>query len=76
MEYRSLHVPNVSQLGLPTKVSGSVVTSHSTSPVRQVNYNVEAARLGQMTDYDKLTLEVWTNGEISPKDAVGQAPSC
>jgi DNA-directed RNA polymerase subunit alpha len=43
------------------------------SPVRKVNYAVEAARLGQMTDYDKLTLEVWTNGAISPQDAVGQA---
>ena len=43
------------------------------SPVRKVNYTVEAARLGQNTDYDKLTLEVWTNGAISPQDAVGQA---
>jgi DNA-directed RNA polymerase subunit alpha len=43
------------------------------SPVRKVNFAVEGARLGQMTDYDKLTLEVWTNGAISPQDAVGQA---
>src|SRR3954469_16058353 len=43
------------------------------SPVRKVNYAVEAARLGQMTDYDKLMLEVWTNGAISPQDAIGQA---
>jgi len=43
------------------------------SPVRKVNYTVEAARLGQTTDYDKLTLEVWSNGAISPQDAVGQA---
>ncbi|MFN0172109.1 MAG: DNA-directed RNA polymerase subunit alpha [Bryobacteraceae bacterium] len=43
------------------------------SPVRKVNFGVEAARLGQMTDYDKLTLEVWTNGAISPQDAIGQA---
>jgi DNA-directed RNA polymerase subunit alpha len=43
------------------------------SPVRKVNFSVEAARLGQMTDYDKLTIEVWTNGAISPADAVGQA---
>ena len=41
------------------------------SPVRKVNYSVEAARLGQMTDYEKLTLEVWTNGAIKPADAVG-----
>ena len=38
-----------------------------------MNYSVEAARLGQMTDYDKLTIEVWTNGAISPQDAIGQA---
>ena len=43
------------------------------SPVRKVNFNVEAARLGQMTDYDKLTLEVWTNGAISPQDSIGYA---
>jgi len=43
------------------------------SPVRKANFTVEAARYGQMTDYDKLTLEVWTNGAISPQDAVGQA---
>jgi DNA-directed RNA polymerase subunit alpha len=43
------------------------------SPVRKVNFAVEAARLGQMTDYDKLTIEVWTNGAISPADSIGQA---
>ena len=41
------------------------------SPLRKVNYIVEAARLGQMTDYDKLTLDVWTNGAITPQDTVG-----
>jgi DNA-directed RNA polymerase subunit alpha len=43
------------------------------SPVRKVNYTVEAARLGQSTEYDKLNVEVWTNGAISPQDAIGQA---
>jgi DNA-directed RNA polymerase subunit alpha len=43
------------------------------SPVRKVNYLVEPARLGQMTDYDKLTLDVWTNGCINPQDAIGYA---
>ena len=43
------------------------------SPIRKVNYAVDAARLGQMTDYDKLTLDVWTNGAIAPPDAVGMA---
>lgn len=43
------------------------------SPVRRVNYHVEGARVGQMTDYDKLILEVWTNGAVSPQEAVGLA---
>src|SRR6476660_6739981 len=43
------------------------------SPVRKCNYTVEAARLGQITDYDKLTLEVWTNGSITPADSIGLA---
>ena len=43
------------------------------SPVRKCNYTVEAARLGQITDYDKLTLEVWTNGSILPADSIGLA---
>src|ERR1700692_3964400 len=43
------------------------------SPVRKVNFTVEAARLGQTTDYDKLTIEVWTNGAISPQDSIGYA---
>ena len=40
------------------------------TPVRRVNFLVENTRVGQMTDYDKLTLEVWTNGTITPDDAV------
>jgi DNA-directed RNA polymerase subunit alpha len=40
------------------------------SPIKKVNYLVEAARLGQTTDYDKLTLDVWTNGSINPRDGV------
>jgi DNA-directed RNA polymerase subunit alpha len=43
------------------------------SPVTRVNYEVEAARLGQRIDYDKLTLEVWTDGSIMPRDAVAWA---
>lgn len=43
------------------------------SPIRKVNYNVTHARVGQVTDYDKLTLELWTNGSLSPEDAVGVA---
>jgi len=40
------------------------------SPVRRVNYHVENTRVGQRTDYDKLIFEIWTNGAISPKDAL------
>jgi len=43
------------------------------SPVKKVNYVVEAARIGQTTDYDKLTLEVWTNGAVTARDAVSLA---
>jgi len=43
------------------------------SPVRRVNYRVEAARLGQTTDYERLILEVWTNGTITPEEAVSLA---
>jgi DNA-directed RNA polymerase subunit alpha len=40
------------------------------SPVKKVNYLVEAARLGQTTDYEKLTVDVWTNGAVAPREAV------
>lgn len=40
------------------------------SPVRRVNFMVEDTRVGQVTDYDRLLLEVWTNGSLSPKDAL------
>ncbi len=43
------------------------------SPVKKVNYFVDQARVGQATDYEKLTIEVWTNGAVSPRDAVGLA---
>ncbi len=43
------------------------------SPIRRVNYQVTNARVGQRTDYDRLTLEVWTDGSIMPQDAVAYA---
>lgn len=43
------------------------------TPVLKVNYTVENTRLGQVTDYDKLTMEVWTDGTISAKEALSQA---
>lgn len=49
---------------------GYVAVDSIFSPVRRVNYNVTYARVGQRTDYDKLTLEVWTDGSLPPQDAV------
>jgi DNA-directed RNA polymerase subunit alpha len=43
------------------------------TPIKKVNYTVTNARVGQITDYDKLTLEIWTNGTIRPHDAVALA---
>ncbi|MBI5494374.1 MAG: DNA-directed RNA polymerase subunit alpha [Deltaproteobacteria bacterium] len=43
------------------------------SPIARVNYNVTNARVGQRTDYDKLAIEVWTDGSVKPEDAVGIA---
>jgi DNA-directed RNA polymerase subunit alpha len=43
------------------------------SPIRKVNYTVTNARVGQITDYDKLTLEVWTDGSVEPEEAVAHA---
>ena len=43
------------------------------TPVKKVNYAVDAARLGQNTEYDKLSIEVWTDGSIKPDDAIGLA---
>jgi DNA-directed RNA polymerase subunit alpha len=43
------------------------------SPIKKVTYDIDASRIGGRTDYDKLTLEVWTNGTISPADAIAHA---
>ena len=43
------------------------------TPIRKVSYSVEDTRRGQITDYDKLTIEVWTNGSILPKEALASA---
>ena len=51
-------------------VIGVIAVDSIYTPVLKVNYTVENTRVGQITDYDKLTLEVWTNGTISAKEAV------
>jgi DNA-directed RNA polymerase subunit alpha len=52
---------------------GWIPVDSAHSPVRRVNYRVEAARLGQTTDYERLILEVWTNGTVSPEEALSLA---
>jgi DNA-directed RNA polymerase subunit alpha len=52
---------------------GWIPVDSAHSPVRRVNFRVEAARLGQTTDYEKLVLEVWTNGTITPELAISRA---
>src|SRR5512137_2094533 len=57
----------------PDQAIGVIATDSLFSPVTRVRYAVEAARVGQRTDYDKLLLEIWTDGRISPEDALTQA---
>jgi len=57
----------------PTMPIGTVPIDALFSPVRKVNYTVQNARVGQQTDYDKLVLEVFTNGAVRPTDAVAFA---
>lgn len=52
---------------------GIIPTGAQFTPVRKVNYTVEATRVGMRTDFERLVLDVWTNGAISPNDAVSQA---
>ncbi|HWA77660.1 MAG TPA: DNA-directed RNA polymerase subunit alpha [Polyangiaceae bacterium] len=57
----------------PTMPIGTIPIDALFSPIRKVNYTVQNARVGQVTDYDKLVLEVWTNGAVRPVDAVAYA---
>jgi DNA-directed RNA polymerase subunit alpha len=57
----------------PEHTIGVIPIDSIFSPVRRVSYDVEAARVGQRTDYDKLRLDVTTDGSLSPKDAIAQA---
>src|SRR5688500_20201638 len=57
----------------PDQALGVVAIDSLFSPVTRVRYSVESARVGQRTDYDRLILEVWTDGRISPDDALTQA---
>ncbi len=57
----------------PEHTVGVIPVDSIFSPVRRVSYEVEAARVGQRTDYDKLTLDISTDGSVEPKEAVAQA---
>jgi len=57
----------------PTMSIGTIPIDALFSPIRKVNYTVQNARVGQQTDFDKLVLEVWTNGAVKPSDAVAFA---
>jgi DNA-directed RNA polymerase subunit alpha len=57
----------------PEHTIGVIPVDSIFSPVRRVTYDVEAARVGQRTDYDKLRLDVTTDGSINPRDAIAQA---
>jgi DNA-directed RNA polymerase subunit alpha len=57
----------------PNQPIGVIAIDSLFSPVTRVRYGVENARVGQRTDYDRLILEIWTDGRISPDDALTQA---
>ena len=52
---------------------GTIPIDATFSPIKKVNYTVSSARLGQRTDYDKLVIEVWTDGSVTPDDAIAFA---
>lgn len=56
----------------PDQAIGVIAVDSSFSPVRRVNFSVQDTRVGQITDYDRLILEVWTNGSVRPDEAVAQ----
>jgi len=57
----------------PDQAIGVIAIDSLFSPVTRVRYSVESARVGQRTDYDRLILEIWTDGRLSPDDALTQA---
>jgi DNA-directed RNA polymerase subunit alpha len=53
--------------------AGAIALDSAFSPITRVSYNVEMSRLGKITDYEKLIVEIWTNGSVSPDDALTRA---
>jgi DNA-directed RNA polymerase subunit alpha len=54
-------------------LAGAIALDSAFSPITRVSYNVEMSRLGKITDYEKLIVEIWTNGSVSPDDALTRA---
>lgn len=63
------YVPHELHAGLDDEI-GVIALDSSFSPIRKVSYSIEQARVGQMTNYDRLILEVWTDGSVTPEDAI------
>ena len=66
------YVPHDVHAGLDEEI-GIIALDSSFSPIRKVSYTIEQARVGQMTNYDRLILEVWTDGSVTPEDAIAYA---
>lgn len=60
---------------MPNQPIGVIPVDSIFTPIKKVNYTVEDTRVGQVTDYDKLTLEVWTDGSIKPDEAISMGGS-
>ncbi len=79
----SLHLEMVADMGrgyntadenkMPNQPIGVISIDSIYSPVKKVNYSVENTRVGQMVDYDKLTIELWTDGSLEPYEALSLA---
>ena len=80
---RSLHIDLVADMGrgyntaeknkTPNQPIGVISIDSIYTPVKKVNYSVENTRVGQMVDYDKLTMEIWTDGSLEPYEALSLA---
>ena len=58
------------------EVVGTIPVDAIFSPIKRVKYAIENCRVGQRSDYDKLVLDVWTDGTINPEDAVASRENC
>ena len=73
IDFGRVYIPADMQKNYVVETYGVIAIDSLFSPVVRVNYSIDAARVGQRNDFEKLVLEVWTNGAISAVNAVGQA---